>query len=168
MARSYRRDLPLALVALAGVLVVALLLFRRSAADPPPRRRVRWHPSVDDGRSHPPPSVANAALPLPPVPVAAWRPYPPTNYERVGFLVGADGDTRPLYGRRSRTRRHRWHYTTTAQDPSAALPLPVTAADGRKCTEDMGCAELYDGNTVSVPGTPTPMRVQTYERHVGW
>lgn len=108
-----------------------------------------------------------APPPAPPIQPRVWEPHPPISYETIGFLEG-DGVTRPLLGRRSSTRRHRWHYSTTndARSSIGALRLPVSTQD-RKCTAEIGCEELYSGDMVTIPGVDAPMRVQLYEKHFG-
>ena len=143
---------------LVGVIVVltSLILSRPPAPPAHPETRpkhVHWAPGVKP--------------PNPPIRPQTWQPYPPSTYTRIGYLEGETG-TRPLLGRRSHTRRHRWHYSST-NDPNNdinALRLPVTKGQ-RKCTEEMGCDELLDGDVVTLPGSTSPMTVRLYERHFG-
>ena len=160
------RSLLMTILVATGVYILLTMLKSGHGATAPPKR-VRWANSLVSYEHAQPQRLRPPAPPLRP---RTWEPYPPPTYQTIGYLEG-DGETRPLLGRRSHTRRHRWHYSST-NDPKSdinALRLPVTsvADNGRKCTEDMGCQELMDGDTVSLPGVTTPMRVHLYERHFG-
>ena len=86
--------------------------------------------------------------------------YKPGRFQQVGILTNETGETLPLYGREVRNRRDQYHYHTTTQGDQI-YPIPVTI-DGRECTEDIGCPELYGGESVSVYGKDTPFIVKTY------
>lgn len=134
---------------------------------PSQKKHVHWAPTVVS-YEHAQPQMLQP--PAPPLRPRVWQPYPPSTYQTIGYLEG-DGETRPLLGRRSHTRRHRWHYSST-NDPKSdinSLRLPVTSTvdNNRKCTEDMGCMELFDGDNVTVPGVAAPMKVHLYEKHFG-
>lgn len=108
------------------------------------------------------------------VPIPPMKPdinYPPLKYELIGYLESEDGmGTRPLLGRRSHTRQHRWYYSSTndSQSEISTLRLPVSStSQQRKCTEEIGCEELYDGDVVTIPGISQPLRVRLYEKHFG-
>lgn len=156
-----RKQFSYAPIGIALLVLATLVALSRRWSKPRLRRRVSWRfPVSTDVHMQP------AAPPMRP---RVWEPHPPTNYETVGFLE-ADGETRPLLARRSHNRRHRWHYSTTndARSPISALRLPVVSvAQGQKCTSELGCEELYDGDTVTVPGSTSPLRVQLYEKHFG-
>ena len=110
--------------------------------------------------------AAAAPAAAPPVRPRVWERQPPSAYQTVGFLEGA-AET-PALARRSHTRRR--HYSTTNEAASGigALRLPVSSVtQGRKCTSEIGCEELRDGDAVDVPGAAAPLRVQLYETHFG-
>lgn len=86
--------------------------------------------------------------------------YKPGRFQQVGIMTNDVGETLPLYGREVRNRRDRYHYHTTTQGDQV-YPIPVSI-DGRECTEDIGCPELYGGETVTVFGKDTPFIVKTY------
>ena len=86
--------------------------------------------------------------------------YKPGHFQQIGILTNETGETLPLYGREVRNRRDRYHYHTTTQGDQV-YPIPVSI-DGRECTEDIGCPELYGGETVTVFGKDTPFTVKTY------
>lgn len=86
--------------------------------------------------------------------------YKPGHFQQIGILTNETGETLPLYGREVRNRRDRYHYHTTTQGDQV-YPIPVSI-DGRECTEDIGCPELYGGETVTVFGKDIPFTVKTY------
>jgi hypothetical protein len=88
------------------------------------------------------------------------KKYKPGHFQQIGILTNETGETLPLYGREVRNRRDRYHYHTTTQGDQV-YPIPVSI-DGRECTEDIGCPELYGGETVTVFGKDTPFMVKTY------
>tara|TARA_B100001093_G_scaffold500451_1_gene550933 strand:+ start:2192 stop:2695 length:504 start_codon:yes stop_codon:yes gene_type:complete len=98
-----------------------------------------------------------------------YRPAPVNKYYRpqaphqVGLLKSEDegGDLRPIYAKPVRGRRDRFHYWTTAGNGHNNYSIPLTK-DGRDCTEDIGCQEIYGNETVSVWDNP---EVQ-YKSHI--
>ena len=88
------------------------------------------------------------------------KTYKPGHFQQIGILTNETGETLPLSGREVRNRRDRYHYHTTTQGDQV-YPIPVSI-DGRECTEDIGCPELYGGETVTVFGKDTPFTVKTY------
>jgi hypothetical protein len=96
----------------------------------------------------------------------------PRDYTILGYLkpvtvtlfkLSDTFEVYPLYGRASRTNAHRWNYHTTTNRLSN-VRLPIQSSDGRDCTTDMGCEELYDGHTVRIPGIPSMFQVHLYEK----
>ena len=86
----------------------------------------------------------------------------PKEYTPVGYLQQTGSDSIfPLYGRSSRTNVSRWNYHTVT-DRLSNIPLPIQSLDGRDCTLDMGCNELYDGDTVQIKGVPGVFTVTLY------
>lgn len=80
-------------------------------------------------------------------PIKRWRP----GYtQAMGVLIGPNEEVLPLYGKESRYHRDRYHYYTVSEGQQL-YPLPITIND-RECTEDLGCNELYGGESVSVTG----------------
>lgn len=88
----------------------------------------------------------------------------PAEYTVIGFLksIVSINEVYPLYGRASRTNAHRWNYYTLT-DRLSNIRLPIKTTDGRDCTVDMGCEELYDGNTVEIVGKSGPFQVHVYK-----
>ena len=86
--------------------------------------------------------------------------YKPGRFQQMGILTSEEGEMRPLYGRESRTHRDRYHYYTTTSGDQI-FPLNITV-DGRDCSEDIGCQELYGNENVNVMGTDTGYSVDMY------
>ncbi len=157
----------LQLIALVGLLVMVIVMGVTMMSDQTGRGVAQVAQVVDQGLRPPAPPAPRA----PPAPPMRPRPWVVSQeeYETIGFLEGG-GETRPLFGRRSHTRRYRWHYSTTndSQSDISALKLPVSSvAQNRKCTSEIGCEELYDDDAVKVPGSVQEWRVRLYEKHFG-
>ena len=81
--------------------------------------------------------------------------------QQVGILSNANNDTiLALYGRPAYRGSRKWMYYT-GTDKFHSIKLPVTK-NGRDCTGDHGCEELYDGDTVSVKGYDGSFQVTIY------
>ena len=107
----------------------------------------------------PPPSRPHETLDLPeyrPAPVQKY--YRPQASHQVGLLrqdaeSESDGDVRPIYAKPVRGRRDRWHYWSTTGNGHNNYAVPLTL-DGRDCTEDIGCQEMYGNESVSLWDNP--------------
>ena len=90
---------------------------------------------------------------------------PATTEPSPGPLLSAEQPRTPLplYGRPSVARRQRWYYYTII-----AGGIKVLVRAGRRdCMEELGCDELYDGDTVDVPDAPPgayTVRMYRYNR----
>jgi len=101
------------------------------------------------------PQVAPGAVPVFPLVDPIYRaPSPDQSFQQVGLLTGTPNvaaDTQPtllpLFGRRVRSDRFQYY---VGSDKQTMLRLPVEVG-GRKCDDDIGCTELYDGDKVVVP-----------------
>ena len=82
------------------------------------------------------------------------KQYKPGYMQQMGILVGADGETLPLYG-----KEVRHYYTTTGGEN--LYPIPVTH-NARDCMEDIGCEELYGNEIVTVLGKTGSFTVNMY------
>ncbi len=84
----------------------------------------------------------------------------PESFQSVGFLKGAGGDIKPLYGRRTAGSNDRWNYYTRTDTYN---PVPVPLNQGRRdCMDDTGCNEVFDGdNLKNINGEQ--MKVQLYK-----
>ena len=72
-------------------------------------------------------------------------------YQQVGILTSND-ETEPtilpLFSKRANNHRDRWNYYTTT-DKNTMLRLPIRH-DNMNCDDDIGCNEIYDGNTLYI------------------
>ena len=55
----------------------------------------------------------------------------------------------PLYGKRCYQRSQNWFYYTMSNNYNS-MKIPITI-NGDDCTDDRGCKELNDGDTVTIP-----------------
>ena len=72
-------------------------------------------------------------------------------YQQVGILTSNDDNEPiilPLFSKRANNHRDRWNYYTTT-DKNTMLRLPISH-DNMKCDDDIGCNEIYDGNTLYI------------------
>ena len=83
-------------------------------------------------------------------------------YVVVGYLESVAQGMVPLYARPSPTHRHRFNYYTRNSN-EYLIRLPIVK-DGRDCTNNLGCDELYDKDVVHVPGIPDPLTVHMYSK----
>lgn len=84
-------------------------------------------------------------------------------YAIVGYLESVTlAGMVPLYARPSPTHRHRFNYYTRNSN-EYLIRLPIVK-DGRDCTNNLGCDELYDKDVVHVPGIPDSLTVHMYSK----
>jgi hypothetical protein len=72
-------------------------------------------------------------------------------YQQVGILTSNDEKEPvilPLFSKRANNHRDRWNYYTTT-DKNTMLRLPISY-NNMKCDDDIGCNEIYDGNTLNI------------------
>jgi hypothetical protein len=79
--------------------------------------------------------------------------YDNREYQQVGILTSNDSDSNepiilPLFSKRANNHRDRWNYYTTT-DKNTMLRLPISH-ENMKCDDDIGCNEIYDGNTLYI------------------
>jgi hypothetical protein len=84
----------------------------------------------------------------------------PESYQSMGIVKTADGKLLPLYGRRSISSRERYNYYTRT-DTYNPIPIPVQIK-GRDCQDQVGCPELYNGDTVKLAATNETGEVTIY------
>ena len=84
----------------------------------------------------------------------------PESYQSMGLIKTGTGQMLPLYGRRSISSRDRYNYYTRT-DTYNPIPIPVTIK-GRDCQDQVGCPELYDGDSVRIAPTKEEGEVTIY------
>lgn len=95
-------------------------------------------------------------------------------YQQVGVLykneisddgktIGNSSDTviLPLFGQPTYPGSNKWNYYTSS-DKYHTFKMPVTI-NGRKCTDDTGCSEIYNGDDISLPAYNGNFRVEIYD-----
>ena len=88
-----------------------------------------------------------------------------TNYRQLGLLTPVHGKSKdnilPLMGRPLFTNRDKWqYYSTSNQHNNVKLPL---VKNGRSCTNEYGCDQLFSGDIVYVEGANEKYKVTMYE-----
>ena len=72
----------------------------------------------------------------------------PESYQSMGIVKTPDGKLLPLYGRRSISSRDRYNFYTRT-DTYNPIPIPIHM-QGRDCQDQVGCPELYNGDSVKL------------------
>ena len=86
-----------------------------------------------------------------------------TQYKQVGILTRKQGkDTiLALFGRPVHSNRNKWQYYTMT-DKNNMIKLPISR-NGRSCTGEYGCDEVYNGDSVYVEGYQDAFDTTIYE-----
>jgi len=87
-------------------------------------------------------------------------------YRQVGILTRSNGDGEnilPLMGRPLFTNRDKWNFYTMT-DKNNMIKLPITHK-GRSCTNEYGCDNMYNGDTVYVEGYNDAFNVTMYDNN---
>ena len=89
-----------------------------------------------------------------------------TTYRQVGLLTRVNGRETilPLMGRPLFTNRDKWQFYTLS-DKNNSIKLPVSN-NGRSCTNEYGCDNLYNGDTIYVEGYNDAFKVTMYDNNV--
>lgn len=84
----------------------------------------------------------------------------PESFQTVG-VISTDGDALPLFGRRTGRGNDRWNYYTRTNTYNP-VPVPIRYK-GRDCMDsDIGCEELFNGETVDIDIIRKKGKVRTY------
>jgi hypothetical protein len=84
----------------------------------------------------------------------------PEAYQQMGYIK-ADEQLLPLFGRRTGRSNDRFNYYTRT-DSYNPIQVPITVAK-RDCSEDLGCEELFGGETVQIRGLGKSGTVDVYK-----
>ncbi len=87
------------------------------------------------------------------------RGYPEA-YQQMGYIKAED-QLLPLFGRRTGRSNDRFNYYTRT-DSYNPIQVPITVAK-RDCSEDLGCEELFGGETVQIRGLGKTGTVDVYK-----
>jgi hypothetical protein len=88
-----------------------------------------------------------------------------TEFRQVGILTrknGTDDMILPLMGSRLMTGRDKWTYYTISNNGNINTKLPISVA-GRSCTNEYGCDEIYNNDSVYVEGYKDVFDATVYE-----
>ena len=90
----------------------------------------------------------------------------PSNYGQVGILTRTNGSEMilPLMGRRTMSGRDKWEYYTISGSGNLNARLPISV-NGKNCSGEYGCDEVYDGDVVYVEGYNDTFRATIYENN---
>lgn len=122
----------------------------------PPLKNENIHPSYDYGT----------------VPINVRTRQYDASYRQVGFLApeaggnGGNGNTLkdnliPLMGRPLDRPRDKWNFYTI-NNSTNGIKLPIIHK-GKSCTNDYGCDNMYNEDTVYVEGLKQPYKVTMYD-----
>ena len=89
-----------------------------------------------------------------------------TTYRQVGLLTRMNGSETilPLMGRPLFTNRDKWNFYTMS-DKNNTVKLPISNK-GRSCTNEYGCDNLYNGDSVYVEGYNDAFKVTVYDNQI--
>jgi len=89
-----------------------------------------------------------------------------TSYRQVGILTREHGGEMilPLMGKPLFTNRDKWNFYTMS-DKNNMVKLPITNK-GRSCTNEYGCDNMYNGDSVYVEGYNDAFKVTMYDNQV--
>jgi len=87
-----------------------------------------------------------------------------TSYRQVGILTRQNGDEMilPLMGRPLFVNRDKWQFYTMTNNN---IKLPIVHKN-KSCTNEYGCDNLYNGDTVYVEGFKDAFVVTAYDNNV--
>ena len=71
----------------------------------------------------------------------------PEPYHQMGILTSGE-DVRPLYGRETYRGSNRYNYYSSL-DSNLSTKIPIFKTND-KCTDERGCSEISDGDTVKI------------------
>jgi len=111
-----------------------------------PRPQRKWNTESDT-------SVTNEIGSIP------TRGYP-EQYQQMGIMTTEGGKVLPLYGRRVAPRSDRFQYYTRT-DTYNPVALPVSFKK-RDCQDQVGCDEVFDGDSIKMAGTGEIGTVKLY------
>lgn len=97
------------------------------------------------------------------VPINVPTSHMDLSYRQIGILTRNDANDTilPLMGRPLHANRQKWQYYTMS-DKNTMIKLPVSVA-GRSCTGDIGCDEIFNGDSAYVEGYRDSFNATVYE-----
>ena len=119
-------------------------------------------PPQNDSLMQPPMNhaIPNNAIPNNAIPVNIESRGRPSAYTQVGILTREKDLILPLMGRK--LTRDKMQYYTISNTGNMNTKLPISK-NGKSCTGEYGCDEVFDGDTVFVEGYSDTFRATIYE-----
>lgn len=99
------------------------------------------------------------------IPINIKTRGPNAEFRQVGILTrknGTDDMILPLMGTRLMNGRDKWTYYTISNNGNINTKLPISVS-GRSCTNEYGCDEIYNKDTVYVEGYKDVFEATVYE-----
>jgi hypothetical protein len=108
-------------------------------------------------------SMPTNSIPANRIPVNIESRGPSPNFSQIGILTkSAENLILPLMGRPLSSSRDKLQYYTFSNTGNINTKLPISK-NGKSCTGEYGCDEIYDGDTVFVEGYADTFRATIYE-----
>jgi hypothetical protein len=105
-------------------------------------------------------AIPNNAIPNNAIPVNIESRGRPSAYTQVGILTREKDLILPLMGRK--LTRDKMQYYTISNTGNMNTKLPISK-NGKSCTGEYGCDEVFDGDTVFVEGYADTFKATIYE-----
>jgi hypothetical protein len=124
-------------------------------------------PLKNDGIYYPTDSGDIRGIPLK-VPVNIETRGMNMEYQQVGILTRTNNSNDmilPLMGRRNLAGRDKWQYYTISNSGNLNTKLPISV-NGKSCTNEYGCDQVYNGDIVYVEGYKDTFIATIYENNL--
>ena len=124
-------------------------------------------PLKNDGIYYPPDSGDIRGIPMK-VPINIETRGTNMEYQQVGILTRAHSNNDmilPLMGRRNLAGRDKWQYYTISNTGNLNTKLPISV-NGKSCTGEYGCDQVYNGDIVYVEGYKDTFIATIYENNL--
>ena len=114
-------------------------------------------------------NMPTIATPTMAINVPTQLPMGLAEYRQIGILTRLKGSAQdttilPLMGRPLLTHRDKWNFYTM-NDKNNMIKLPMTFK-GKSCTNEYGCDNIYNGDTVFVEGYQEAFKATVYDNNV--
>ena len=90
------------------------------------------------------------------------------DYQQMGILTRSNYSGNemilPLMGRKHMSGRDKWQYYTISGSGNLNTKLPISV-NGRSCTSEYGCDDIYNGDVVYVEGYKDTFHATIYENN---
>ena len=99
---------------------------------------------------------------------------PTEDFQQIGMLYkesisdtdstpgnNSDSNILPIFGKPLYRGSSNWLYYTSS-DKNTSIKIPISK-DGKDCTDDQGCKEIYDGDQINIPAYNGSFKVKMYK-----